>query len=66
MTRDGKIIFEGTVFKVGNSLATTIPPEMIRSLELKEGDTINKMLDKNKYGLFGAFWNPKQQRKVTR
>lgn len=57
-----KIKFKRILREVGNgSLSLVIPPEMVEYLKLKKGKEITLSPEIGKYGLFGAFYDEKQQ-----
>ena len=61
--QEGKIVFDKKIFDIGQSKAVTLPPEVLNSLNLKKGTKVKLMVDKGKFGVFLAIWNPKQQKK---
>jgi len=60
--QEGKIVFDKKIFDIGQSKAVTLPPQVLNSLNLKKGTKVKLMVDKGKYGVFLAIWNPRQQK----
>lgn len=55
-----QIKFNRTIRKWGESLGHVIPPEIIQYLQLKEGDQIEIIPEKNKKGqVYAAYWKKK-------
>ena len=56
---DEQIRFKNKAYKVGGSTAIVIPPELIKHLNINEGDELTITANTGKHGRFLAIWKEK-------